>query len=118
RQLLEVVGALSPRRCLAHLLHGWNQKGDQDGDDGDHHQELNEGEPISWPGLRGHKNSIKMKTDFAKSLTDKKVSRKTVPLVIVKICRIDVTFAEFRMHGRFSLLALCLLVPSFARGNE
>jgi hypothetical protein len=42
--LLEVVLALDPGSRLAHLLHRGHEETDQDRDDGDHHQQLNEGE--------------------------------------------------------------------------
>jgi hypothetical protein len=47
--LFEVVSALHPVRRLAHFLHGGHQEANQDGDDGDHHQQLNEREPIPGP---------------------------------------------------------------------
>jgi hypothetical protein len=43
-ELLEVIGALRSRRGLAHLLHGGQEQRDQDGDDRDHHQQLDERE--------------------------------------------------------------------------
>src|SRR5262245_61521366 len=42
-ELLEVVAALKPCRRLAHLLHGGQEQTDQNGDDGNHHQKLDEG---------------------------------------------------------------------------
>jgi len=48
--LLEVVGALRPRRRLANPLHRRHEQGDQDGDDRDHHQEFDEGKA---PAHRG-----------------------------------------------------------------
>src|SRR5262245_49123958 len=42
--LLEVVLALGAVGCLAHLLDSWQQQADEDGDDSDHHQQLDEGE--------------------------------------------------------------------------
>jgi hypothetical protein len=42
--LLEVVGALRPRGGLADLLDGGQQEADEDGDDGDHHQQLDQRE--------------------------------------------------------------------------
>ena len=44
-ELLQVVLALHPGRRLPHLLHGGEQQADQDGDDGDHHQQFDQGEP-------------------------------------------------------------------------
>jgi hypothetical protein len=41
--LLEVVGALHAVGRLAHLLHGGQEQADQDGDDGNHHQQLDQG---------------------------------------------------------------------------
>src|SRR5262249_39777555 len=46
--LLEVVGALSPRRRLAHLLHGRHEQGDQNRDNRDDHQEFNQREPSTF----------------------------------------------------------------------
>src|SRR5262249_44828671 len=46
-QLLDVVGALRTCRRLTHLLHGGHQKADQDGDNGDDHQQLDQGEGTS-----------------------------------------------------------------------
>src|SRR5262249_38155833 len=43
--LLEVVLAGGPIGRLADLLHRRNQQRDQDGDDGDHHEQLDEREP-------------------------------------------------------------------------
>jgi hypothetical protein len=55
--LLEVVGTLHAGGRLADLLHGRQQQSDEDGDDGDHHQQLDEGErtpgakdPDEWHG--------------------------------------------------------------------
>src|SRR5258707_1329436 len=42
--LLEVVGALQASGGGTHLLHGGQQQADQDTDDGNHYQELDEGE--------------------------------------------------------------------------
>src|SRR5262249_43094164 len=44
-ELLKVVGALGARRRLADLLDGRQEQADEDGDDGDHHQELDQREP-------------------------------------------------------------------------
>src|SRR5262249_50774734 len=43
-QLLEVVGAVRAGRRLADLLDGGQQQSDEDGDDGDHHQQLDQRE--------------------------------------------------------------------------
>jgi hypothetical protein len=61
--LLEVVGALGAAGGLARRLDGRQQEGDQDGDDGDHDQQLDQGEAamsahdvsVHWvfPGLPG-----------------------------------------------------------------
>ena len=48
-ELLEVVGALRPASRLAGRLNGRQQQGDQDGDDGDHHQQLDQGEAATFP---------------------------------------------------------------------
>ena len=50
--LLEVVRALHPVGGLADLLDRGQQQADQDGDDGDHHQQLDQREADSkFPGL-------------------------------------------------------------------
>src|SRR5262245_45421849 len=43
-ELLEVVGATHARRRLADLLNSGEKQADQDRDDGDHDQELDQGE--------------------------------------------------------------------------
>ena len=50
-ELLHVVLTLHAGGGLADLLDGGQQQADQDGDDGDHHQQLDEGEAVS-SGLR------------------------------------------------------------------
>ena len=45
--LLEVVDALRPAGGLAGRLHGGQQQGDEDRNDGDHDQELDQGEPAA-----------------------------------------------------------------------
>src|SRR5439155_24041660 len=45
--LLEIVLALGTGRGLADLLHGRQQQADQDGDDRDHHQQLDQGESLT-----------------------------------------------------------------------
>ena len=60
RQLLEVVGALHPAGCLADLLDGGQQKPDEDGDDGDDHQQLDQREGATGRavgGQVGHQSS-------------------------------------------------------------
>src|SRR5579875_657223 len=54
--LLEVVLALHPRCGFADLLYSRQEQSDQDGDDGDHHQQLNqrEAEPVSSMERRTH----------------------------------------------------------------
>src|SRR5262245_41359545 len=65
--LLEVVDALGASGCLADLLDRGEEQADQDGDDRDHHQQLDQGEAApmqrrrrtgahgSIPGMRyGH----------------------------------------------------------------
>src|SRR5262249_33441775 len=50
--LLEVVLTLAACGGLTHLLHGGQEQANEDGDDGDHHQQLDQGE--TRPGsLRG-----------------------------------------------------------------
>src|SRR5262249_10205602 len=48
-ELLEVVGALHPRRRLADLLEGGEQQADEDSDDGDHYQQLDQREGGALP---------------------------------------------------------------------
>jgi len=42
--LPEVIGALRPPGGFAHRLHGRQQQRDQHADDGDHHQQFDQGE--------------------------------------------------------------------------
>src|ERR1041385_571935 len=44
RDLLQTTVALGAGRGFSHFLHGRQQETDQNGDDGDHHQQLNERE--------------------------------------------------------------------------
>jgi len=46
-ELLDVVDALRPAGGLAGRLHRREEQGDQDGDDGDHHQKLDQRESAS-----------------------------------------------------------------------
>src|SRR5262245_56453777 len=43
-ELLEVVAALHASGGLAHLLDGWQEKTDEDGNDGDHNKKLDQRE--------------------------------------------------------------------------
>src|SRR2546421_30440 len=45
--LLQVVLALGAGGRLAHLLDGGQEQADEDGDDGDHHQQLDQREPAA-----------------------------------------------------------------------
>ena len=45
--LLQIVAALHAVRGFPDLLDGRQQQADQDGDDRDHHQQLNEREPAA-----------------------------------------------------------------------
>jgi hypothetical protein len=47
--LLEVVGALKVAGHHAHLLDGGEEEADQDGDDGHHHQQLDQRETAPGP---------------------------------------------------------------------
>jgi hypothetical protein len=51
--LLEVVGALNTVGRRAHLLHGRQQQADEHGDDGDHHQQLDQREAAPRLGIEG-----------------------------------------------------------------
>ena len=58
--LLHLVLALHPRGRLADLLHGGEEQADQDGDDGDDHEQFDEREsaanvlgPRPWEGKHG-----------------------------------------------------------------
>jgi hypothetical protein len=48
-ELLDVVGARHACGGLAHLLDGGEEQADQDGDDGDHHQQLDQRERAAVP---------------------------------------------------------------------
>jgi hypothetical protein len=50
--LSEVVQALDPVGCLAHLLNCGQRQADQDDDDGNHHQQLDQGEPFALTSHR------------------------------------------------------------------
>jgi hypothetical protein len=52
-QLLEVVDALHPPGCLARGLDGGQEQGDQHGDDGDDHEQLDERETAVLPLSHG-----------------------------------------------------------------
>jgi hypothetical protein len=54
--LVEIVQALRSRRGLADFLHRGQEHGDQDADDGDHHQQLNESEAA--PTCRSRKTHV------------------------------------------------------------
>ena len=41
-QLLEVIEALGPPRCLSRGLDRWQQEGNQDSDDRNHHQQFHQ----------------------------------------------------------------------------
>src|SRR5262249_44924459 len=45
--LLEVVGAVDAGGGVADFLGGGQQQADEDGDDGDHHQQLDQREPLA-----------------------------------------------------------------------
>src|SRR5262249_35601775 len=57
-ELFEVVGTLGPARRLADLLDGGQEQADQDGDDGDHDQQFDQGKgglpPLS---LQSHQST-------------------------------------------------------------
>src|SRR5262249_53453730 len=63
--LLEVVGALGARGRLAHLLDGGQQQADEDGDDGYHHQQLDQREapPRSEETEPWHRHSSRKRTE-------------------------------------------------------
>ena len=45
--LFEIVGALNAPGGLSGRLHGWEQEGDQDGNDCDDHQQFDQGKTTS-----------------------------------------------------------------------
>src|SRR5262249_18611555 len=47
--LLEVVGALDASGRLAHFLHGGQEQANEDGNDGDDHEQLDQRERIAFP---------------------------------------------------------------------
>src|SRR5262249_53347087 len=49
RQLFQVVLALHAVRGFANLLNGWQQQADQNGNDGDDHQQFDQGEASAGP---------------------------------------------------------------------
>src|SRR5262249_13328821 len=55
-ELLQIIQALRPRRCLAHLLHRRYEEGDQDGNNGNDYDQLDERKSLTFHGswaLRG-----------------------------------------------------------------
>ena len=50
-QLLQVVGATHPVGRLAHLLHGWDKKSDEHGDDGDDNEQFDKCEAVPFHDL-------------------------------------------------------------------
>jgi hypothetical protein len=48
--LLEIVGAAQACSGLAHFLHGRQEQADEHGDDGDHHQQLDQGKRTTGTG--------------------------------------------------------------------
>src|SRR5438552_2845562 len=50
-QLLEVVLAFGACGLRSHLLHGWNQQSNQNGNDGNDDQQFNQGKSGPRPGL-------------------------------------------------------------------
>jgi hypothetical protein len=57
--LLEVVGALDACGRFADFLHGRQQQSNQDGNDGDHHQQLDQREatPVTKGVSKRHNNA-------------------------------------------------------------
>jgi hypothetical protein len=52
-QLLEVLLALHPGRGFADLLHGRQEQAEEDADDGNHDQQLDQGETRAFPWPTG-----------------------------------------------------------------
>src|SRR5262249_14779396 len=50
--LFEVILAPGPVGSLTYLLHGGQQQTDEDSDDGNHYQQLDQGEAISPPDMK------------------------------------------------------------------
>src|SRR5262249_57831494 len=77
-QLLEVVGALQPRGGLAHLLDGGQQEADEHGDDGDHHQQLDqrEGGAASAEGRHGQSPAQVTGEKGNRTVTERKADAK------------------------------------------
>jgi hypothetical protein len=59
-ELLEVVLGLRPQGRLAHFLHGGQEQADEHGDDGDHHQQLDQREatPAGSSSVQVHKRVL------------------------------------------------------------
>src|SRR5262249_46923638 len=66
--LLEVVRAGCPPRRLTRLLHGRQQQGDQDSNDGDDHQQLDQREPTPVPPARPSTHDNRLSLGNAPSL--------------------------------------------------
>src|SRR5262249_42217910 len=56
--LFEVVLAGSAGSGCSPLLDGWQQQADENGDDGNHHQELNQREAALSESLQDHRHTI------------------------------------------------------------
>jgi hypothetical protein len=54
--LLEVVKTLDAVGGFSDLLHGRDQEPNQDGDDGNHHEQLNQGETLPAAGTQPRSN--------------------------------------------------------------
>jgi hypothetical protein len=63
-KLLEVVGALRSPRRLARGLHGRQQQRDEDANDGNYHQQFNQGKAGLFLSQRAAHNGVLHKEDL------------------------------------------------------
>jgi hypothetical protein len=64
--LLQVVGALHAASSFASGLHGWQQQSNQNTDDGNHHQQFDQGETAAVPS-HNVSNSFHLATSIWKT---------------------------------------------------
>src|SRR5438105_3750202 len=83
--LLEVVGALRARGRFAYLLHRRQKQADQDGNDGDHHQQLDQGKSVppfvpapAHDNLLVNKISTKKNRETARGVTSQTAESPTI----------------------------------------
>jgi hypothetical protein len=74
-ELLEIIGALSAPRCLAGRLHGRQEQGDENCDDGNDNQKLDEREPVETKTFLRRDLHVELLTLKGKLKYDQKIKR-------------------------------------------